>query len=139
MAGSALATHGFAAGPGSVGEHMFPPGEASMIPPGSGIFPVVNSNSGVVPASSAFSAMYGLPDDPFSVSQIGPSGWLERPGPGQQTPAAAGFVFDPGVDLSDPSLSQVMRRYGQPGEASPPRVPPQPETPTGFQHPEWLK
>jgi hypothetical protein len=142
MPGYTPATHGFAAfADGSVpaAQHVFSPGEASMIPPGSGIFPAVNSDSGVAPASSAFSAMYGLPGDPFSASQVGPSGWLERPGSGQPLPPAGGLVFGSGAELSDPSLSEAMRQYGQPGEAIQPRMSPQPETPAKFQHPDWLK
>ena len=121
---------------------IFPPSEASMIPPGSGAFPVVNNNNGFAPASSAFSAMYGLPGDPFSASQAGPPGWLANlgngAGPGQETPPPAGFAPGP-AELSDPSLAEVIRQYSQKSRAVQPQPPPQPEMRTGFQNPDWLK
>lgn len=122
---------------------IFPSSEASMIPPGSGAFPVVNGNGGFAPASSAFSAMYGLPGDPFAASQAGSPGWLENlssgSGPGQETPPpASGFVPNP-VDLSDPSLAEVIRQYSQKGGAAPPQQPSQSEMHPGFQNPDWLK
>lgn len=43
---------------------IFPQSESSMIPPGSGAFPVINNTNGFAPASSAFNAMYGLPGGP---------------------------------------------------------------------------
>lgn len=121
---------------------IFPQSEASMIPPGSGAFPVVSNNNGFAPASSAFSAMYGLPGDPFSASQAGPPGWLENlgnnTGPGQETPPPAGFAPGP-AELSDPSLAEVIRQYSQKGRAIRPRQPSPPETRPGFQNPDWLK
>jgi hypothetical protein len=63
--------------------------EASMIPPGSGAFPVIN-NGGFAPASSAFNAMYGLPNDPLSNDP----GWLDNlgnSGPPQQGNPGRGF------------------------------------------------
>jgi hypothetical protein len=121
---------------------IFPQSEASMIPPGSGAFPVVNNNNGFAPASSAFSAMYGLPGDPFSASQAGPPGWLENlgngTGPGQETPPPAGFAPGP-AELSDPSLAEVIRQYSQKSQAVQPQPPLPPETRPGFQNPDWLK
>src|SRR5579883_1090335 len=121
---------------------IFPQSEASMIPPGSGAFPVVNNNNGFAPASSAFSAMYGLPGDPFSATQAGPPGWLANlgngAGPGQETPPPAGFAPGP-AELSDPSLAEVIRQYSQKSRAVQPQPPPQPEMRTGFQNPDWLK
>ncbi len=122
--------------------HVFPQSEASMIPPGSGAFPAVNNSNGFTPASSAFSAMYGLPGDPFSASQAGSPGWLENlgdgGGPGQETPSPSGFA--PGsAELNDPSLAEVIRQYSQKGGVVPPRQPSQPEMHTGFQNPDWLK
>ncbi len=122
---------------------VFPQSEASMIPPGSGVFPAVNNNSGFAPASSAFTAMYGLPGDPFSASQAGSPSWLENlgngSGPGQETPPpAAGFAPGP-AELSDPYLADVIRQYSQKSKAVQPQPPPQPEMRTGFQNPDWLK
>jgi hypothetical protein len=121
---------------------IFPQSEASMIPPGSGAFPVVSNNNGFAPASSAFSAMYGLPGDPFSASQAGPPGWLENlgnnTGPGQETPRPAGFAPSP-AELSDPSLAEVIRQYSQKSRAVQPQQPSPPETRPGFQNPDWLK
>ncbi len=56
----------------------FPQNDASMIPPGSGAFPIVPANNGFAPASSAFNAMYGLPDDPFAGVQDRPPHWLDE-------------------------------------------------------------
>lgn len=123
---------------------IFPQSEASMIPPGSGAFPVINNNNGFAPASSAFNAMYGLPDDPFSPSQPGSSPWLDNlgngngNGPGMQRPPS-GPGFAPGApDLNDPHLAEVIRQYSQKGQAVKPQ-PPQNGPQNGFQNPGWLQ
>ena len=128
---------------------IFPQGEASMIPPGSGTFPVPANNNGFAPASSAFTAMYGLPDDPFAGSQAGSPGWLENlgttnpsfRGPQPQQPAPN---FPQGApDLNDPYLAEVIRQYSQKSQAvnpSQPLPPPEPPAPrTEFQNPDWLQ
>lgn len=119
-------------------QHGFPSHEASMIPHGSGAFPVVNNGGGFAPASSAFSAMYGLPGDPFSTSQAGPSSWLEQLGsnsnPGHLLPPD--FASGPSAGLNDPSLPEAMRRSHQQSDPAQSRQPP--ETHTWFQNPDWL-
>jgi hypothetical protein len=119
-------------------QQMFPHSDASMIPPGSGTFPIVDRNSGFTPASSAFSAMYGMSGDPFSASQIGRSNWTTN-SPGQQTPPATGFVPDPGSGLGDPYLAEIIRQYSEKSKAVQPRQASQPEAQMGFQNPEWLQ
>ncbi len=56
---------------------IFPPSNASVIPPGSAALPVIPTNNGFTPASSAFNVGYGLPNDPFAPSQGGAPGWPE--------------------------------------------------------------
>lgn len=120
---------------------MFPQSDASMIPPGSGAFPIVNGSAGVPPASSAFSAMYGMSGDPFSASQIGRANWTVQPngsGPGQQTPAANGPGADAVSVVSDPYLAEIIRQYSEKSKAVRPQKTPRPEDQPGFQNPEWL-
>jgi hypothetical protein len=128
---------------------IFPQSDASMIPPGSGAFPVVNS--GFAPASSAFNAMYGLPGDPFSSSQNGAPGWMDNLNSGngwqgngfagsQQSPSPAFTPGEPG--MNDPYLTEAIRQYSQTGEAAqPPPVPqpPQSEQPGWRQDSHWLQ
>lgn len=112
---------------------IFPQSEGSMIPPGSGAFPVITSNNGFAPASQAFNAMYGLPDDPFSASKAGAPGWIENlgnpNGNGQPRPQAPGGpAFSSSiVDLNDPHLDEVIRQYSKKSEAMPPEQPQAPQ------------
>jgi len=123
-------------------QQMFPQGDASMIPPGSGAFPVVNGDAGFPPASSAFSAMYGMSGDPFSASQIGRANWTQQPsgsGAGQQTPPATGPGSDAVSVLSDPYLAEIIRQYSEKSKAVHPPKTPRPEAQPGFQNPGWLQ
>ncbi len=61
---------------------VFPPSDASVIPSSSETFPVIPTNNGFAPASSAFNVGYGLPNDPFASSQDGAPGWPESLGGG---------------------------------------------------------
>lgn len=125
---------------------IFPQSDASMIPPGSGAFPV--ANQGFAPASSAFNAMYGLPDDPFASSQGGAPGWMDNLGPGNgwqgngfptpQQPPVSGFVSGQ-PDLNDPYLAEVIRQYSQKGQAVQPPQTPQTEQRRGLQDSNWLQ
>ncbi len=118
---------------------IFPQAENSMIPPGSGAFPVIANANGFAPASPAFNAMYGLPDDPFAGSQGGTPGWmanLEQNGrPGGPATPPNGSNFAPNtVDLNDPYLNEVIRQYSQKGQSvqteQPPSGAPQQMSPT---------
>jgi len=115
---------------------IFPQGENSMIPPGSGAFPVITNAGGFAPASPAFNAMYGLPDDPFAGSQAGAPGWMSNlgngNGPGGPQAPAQGNLAPGMVDLNDPYLAEVIRQYSQKSESvqsSP--MPPQQMSPNG--------
>lgn len=113
---------------------IFPQGENSMIPPGSGAFPVIANANGFAPASQAFNAMYGLPDDPFAGSQGGTPGWmsnLEHGGSsgGPSNPGGGSFAPAP-VDLNDPYLNEVIRQYSQKSKSVQPGQPMSPTPPT---------
>ncbi len=133
---------------------IFPQNENSMIPPGSGAFPLITNANGFAPASPAFNAMYGLPDDPFAGSQSGGPGWMANLGDnnGFNGPPASGQNggnFAPGqVDLNDPYLAEVIRQYSQKSQTvqpqqmspSPPASPiPQREPRPGLQDSNWLQ
>lgn len=97
---------------------IFPQNENSMIPSGTGAFPVATNANGFTPASPAFNAMYGLPDDPFASSQGGAAGWMANLEGGNgfngtpTTPHGGNFAPDQ-VDLNDPYLAEVIRQYSQ--------------------------
>lgn len=125
---------------------IFPQSEASMIPNGSGAFPVINNTNGFAPASSAFNAMYGLPGDPFSSSQTGAAPWLDTAGNGNGNgngsgaprPSSPSSFAPVGPDPNSPQVAEVMRKYSQKGQPAQP--PPQGNGPqTGFQNPGWLQ
>jgi len=140
-----LPTNGFAAPgnnfSGGLTEGFVPPSpqtfsqsETSMIPPGSGAFPVVN-NGGYTPASSAFNAMYGLPGDPFSSSQGNAPNWMQNIEqenrrqrntsgsfsgslqPPQTTTQAPQMSLSGNQELNDPYLAEVIRQYSQKSQA----------------------
>lgn len=106
---------------------IFQQSENSMIPPGSGAFPVIGNANGFAPASQAFNAMYGLPDDPFSGSQAGGPSWmsnLNNNGSGGPPPANNQGSFAPGqVDLNDPQLAEIIRQYSQKSQSVQPPPP----------------
>lgn len=135
---------------------MFPQNEGSMIPPGSGAFPVVN-NGGFTPSSSAFSAMYGLPGEPFNSSQNNAPNWmqsLERENRRQVNTSGSGFSgplqppqqpapqqssanFSAKENLNDPYLAEVIRQYSQKSQALRPNQPQRP--PNNGPNSEWIK
>ena len=126
---------------------IFPQNENTMIPPGSGAFPVMTNANGVAPASPAFNAMYGLPDDPFAASQ---DGWMANLGSGYgpSTTPGGGNVAPNQVDLNDPYLAEVIRQYSQKGQTVQPQQmspidPSQQMSPreprADFQNPNWLQ
>ncbi|HEX7735278.1 MAG TPA: hypothetical protein VF458_10445 [Ktedonobacteraceae bacterium] len=146
--GNGMGFGGFSDGFIPSSQQLFPQGENSMIPPGSGAFPVIGNSNGFAPASQAFNAMYGLPDDPFSGSQAGSPGWMSNLGNGSQggPPPANQGNFAPGhVDLNDPYLAEVIRQYSQKSQSvktqsvqpqqqqMPPNGPPQQMPPNGPQ------
>jgi hypothetical protein len=118
---------------------IFPQSENSMIPPGSGAFPVINNANGFAPASQAFNAMYGLPDDPFAGSQAGAPGWMSNLGSSnghgngfENGQSPQGGSVPPGqVDLNDPQLDEVIRQYSQKSQSLPPPPPPRQMSPNG--------
>lgn len=127
---------------------IFPQSEASMIPNGSGAFPVINNTNGFAPASSAFNAMYGLPGDPFSSSQTSAAPWLDTAGNGNGNGngngagaprSSSSTSFAPvGPDPNSPQVAEVMRKYSQKGQpAQPPQKGNGPQA--GFQNPGWLQ
>ena len=97
---------------------IFPQSETSMIPPGSGIFPAINNANGFAPASNAFSAMYGMPGEPFTDTQAGAPGWAENQSNGN---GLRGGPVTPQSPL--PPVPQ----------------PPQPERQSGPQNSNWLQ
>jgi hypothetical protein len=97
---------------------MFPQGETSMLPPGSGAFPMIAN--GVAPASQAFNAMYGMPDSPFpGYNGNGYGG--PPPNGGYGGPPNGGNAAPGTVDLNDPYLADVIRQYSQIGQGGPPQ------------------
>lgn len=128
---------------------IFPQGDSSMIPPGSGAFPAITSANGFAPASQAFNAMYGLPDDPFASSQAGSPGWMANLNSNRSlagSPPSTGVNFSTGEpDLNDPYLAEVIRQYSQKGQSVRPPQPqqapqiPQREPRNGYQDSGWLQ
>lgn len=133
-------------GPSNYSDGFIPPSpqifaqsDQSMIPPGSGAFPVITNTNGFTPASPAFNAMYGLPDDPFSASQAGAPGWMSNLGNTSSGPGKPGFGgppqqrgnLPPGeVDINDPKIDEIIRQYSQKSQSTPQQqmspVPPSP-------------
>jgi len=123
---------------------IFPQSTAGMIPQGSGAFPAPAQNqSGFAPASNAFNAMYGLPDDPFLSSQAGAPGWLDNlKGNGNgfsrpQSPPVSDFITGE-PDLNDPYLAELIRQYSQKNQAvQPPQQ--QSQQQPGNPNSNWLQ
>jgi hypothetical protein len=152
---NAAAPGGFSDGFIPPSPQIFPQNENSMIPPGSGAFPIITNANGFTPASPAFNAMYGLPDDPFAGSQSGgASGWMANLGdsnPFTDPPTSVqnrGNVAPSQVDLNDPYLAEVIRQYSQKGQiVQPPQMSPGPpaspmpqrEPRKDFQDSNWLQ
>jgi hypothetical protein len=129
--------NGYGNGPGYFSDgfippspQIFPQSDQSMIPPGSGAFPVIANANGFTPASQAFNAMYGLPDDPFSSSQAGSPGWMSnlgnmslangQSGPGGSSPNPNKGNLAPGeIDINDPQIDEIIRQYSQKGQNTP--------------------
>jgi hypothetical protein len=75
---------------------MFPQGDTSMLPPGSGAFPPMSDANGFPPSSQGFNAMYGMPGgDPFSPPQGGPPGYAGPPPNGGNFPAGGPNMMPP--------------------------------------------
>lgn len=131
----------------------FSQSDVSTVPFNSGPLPVPTQNGGYTPASNAFNAMYGLPDDPFASSQGSNSpNWLDTltvdrgnnfGGPQAATPNSFGGSLPttpipysgqqaslpnssaPGeLPMNDPYLSEVVRQYSQQNQSD---WPPQPD------------
>jgi hypothetical protein len=140
----------------------------NFIPPSPQIFPQTGDpgmmQPGFTPASSAFNAMYGLPEDPFSFPQNNRPGWMDglsgsQPvnghpaqsfsGPLPQGNTAQGFAGPPPqtptrqlehgeVDLNDPQLAEIIRQYSKKSQALPPPQPPQPGQSVPNPNSSWL-
>jgi hypothetical protein len=125
LAGNGIDYSGFSDGFIPPSPQLFPQNENSMIPPGSGTFPLVTN--GFTPASPAFNGMYGLPDDPFASSQSGAASWLTNLGEGSDLNNLAGpeakrtNVAPTQADLNDPYLAEIIRQYSQKGQAVQPQ------------------
>ncbi len=136
---------GFARPPSRV----FSQSDMSMIPLNTGALPSPGRNEGYAPASPAFNAMYGLPDDPFAASQGGSlPNWLDnltidqRSGFGGKQPATPHPLSGqpPSTPIpssgqqapADPYMNEMLRQYGQQNQ---PARPPQ----TGKPNSDWAK
>lgn len=127
---------------------IFSTGDASVGLPGTGVLPVPAHGNGFAPASNAFNAMYGLPDDPFAASQSGSPGWLESLNAGntagsrQRSAPTNGLSSE--ADMQDPYLADVIRQYSQRGQAMqqqqfPPLPQPEQGAGPGFQNSQWIR
>lgn len=124
---------------------IFPQSTAGMVPQGSGAFPAPAQNqSGFAPASNAFNAMYGLPDDPFLSSQADAPGWLDNLKgngngfSGPQSPPVSDFITGE-PDLNDPYLAELIRQYSQKSQAVQPPQQQQPQQQPGNPNSNWLQ
>ncbi len=117
--------------------------DASMIPPGSGAFPIVNENNGFAPNSNAFNAMYGLPGDLFSATPV--NGAAGEPANLKNGNGFGGPQGQPGANLAPGAQnlhgsypSEVLRQYHQNDQALPTQQPFPSEQRGGPPSQDWI-